>query len=743
MVVLLPGLFAVAPIPASAQEGAVRGLAGVVVDTSGAPVPGASVRCESGAGNIVRTEAGSDGRFTCPVGLTGRLGVAASAAGFAPAYRIVVLAPGSDPGDVRLILHPGPLAETVSVTAAAGPDQLDVPASVSVVTSAQLATAPGGAVDDVLRATPGFSLFRRSTSRVANPTTQGVTLRGISASGGSRTLVLADGSPLNDPFGSWVYWNRVPRAAIDRVDVVRGAAGDIFGADALGGVIQISTFGPGRTRLRGALDAGSHATIRGSVFASRAWRSFTVAGAGEGVDTSGVRVVAPEARGPVDVAAFADYWTGFVSVARTAPAWRADVRAGIQTEDRENGTPMQRNGTDWRQVTVSAAGPAAGGLWQVRGRGGRQSYSQTFSAISAGRDAERLTTEQEIPAEFAAGSAHWARPIGHLALLVGVEGRRTSAEVREFRHSVAGAVSGPFVSGASESTWSVLARLSLAPRSSVSVNVGVRTDFWRSDPTGATGSPHEAAFTSPRLSIAWRPHAALAAHASGYRAFRTPTLNERYRGFRVGNVITNPNPLLGPERLTGGETGLLFTHRTGSVRVVGFATTLNDAITNVTLLSTPAQILRERRNTDTVRAAGVELEAVWRAHPYFSVTGLASVTASRFAEAPAMPALEGNRIPQVPRYQVGVGATWAHPRVATFVADVRALGSQFEDDQNTLTLRSSVVMDVSGSRPLSRTTFLVAAVENVLNAEYDVGRTPVRNVGWPRTFRIGLRVSLP
>jgi len=45
--------------------------------------------------------------------------------------------------------------------------------------------------------------------------------------------VLADGVPLNDAFGSWVYWNRVPLAAIDRVEVVRGATGDLYGADAL------------------------------------------------------------------------------------------------------------------------------------------------------------------------------------------------------------------------------------------------------------------------------------------------------------------------------------------------------------------------------------------------------------------------------------------------------------------------------------------------------------------------------
>jgi outer membrane cobalamin receptor len=74
---------------------------------------------------------------------------------------------------------------------------------------------------------------------VANPTTQGVSLRGAGASGSSRTLVLSDGLPLNDPFGGWVYWDRIPRASIDHIEVVRGGSSDLYGSDALSGVINV------------------------------------------------------------------------------------------------------------------------------------------------------------------------------------------------------------------------------------------------------------------------------------------------------------------------------------------------------------------------------------------------------------------------------------------------------------------------------------------------------------------------
>ena len=148
------------------------------------------------------------------------------------------------------------------VTASRGTERLATAGSMTAVSSAEILNSGAGALDDALRSTPGFSLFRRSSSRVSNPTTQGVTLRGVSGSGASRTLVLADGVPLNDPFGSWVYWNRVPQAAIDRVEMVRGATGDLYGADALGGVVQVLTFAPGHTRLRFTAEGGSLDTER-------------------------------------------------------------------------------------------------------------------------------------------------------------------------------------------------------------------------------------------------------------------------------------------------------------------------------------------------------------------------------------------------------------------------------------------------------------------------------------------------
>jgi len=102
-------------------------------------------------------------------------------------------------------------------------------------------------LDEALASVPAVSLFRRTTSLSANPTTQGISLRAIAPSGAGRTLVTLDGVPLNDPFGGWVLWSQLPTEALESLDIVRGAGAGPYGAGALTGVIQL------RERERGGV----------------------------------------------------------------------------------------------------------------------------------------------------------------------------------------------------------------------------------------------------------------------------------------------------------------------------------------------------------------------------------------------------------------------------------------------------------------------------------------------------------
>jgi outer membrane receptor protein involved in Fe transport len=722
-------LWFLAAVPAEAAR-----VAGVVVDSSGAPVPGATVT--AGPASMVT---GDDGQFDLANAPDGSVSIRVTAPGFAVATLTVE---GSTDG-ARVVLHPAALVDEVVVTASRGTERLSTAAGTTVLTSAELLNSAAGALDDALRNTPGFSLFRRSSSRVSNPTTQGVTLRGVSGSGASRTLVLADGVPLNDPFGSWVYWNRVPQAAVERVEIVRGATGDLYGADALGGVVQVLTFAPGRTRLRTTVDGGSHGTARFSGYGGTQRDAWSFDAAGEWLRTDGVPIVGEEVRGPVDVRADSDYVTGFLTGGYNPGPWHATLRLSGYSEERGNGTPVQVNTTDWRQLSGEAGGSAAGGAWLVRGSGGTQDYYQTFSAVAADRASERLTTEQTTPSSFGTVSGQWSRGLGPATLLAGAEARWTKATVEEIRYSITNVRTGPFFAGGNESLGALFGRASFVPREALTVVVGVRGDFWQSTPDDATLPTHTANFVSPRVSASYALTDEASLHAAVYRAHRTPTLNELHRGFRVGNVVTNPNPQLDPETLTGLEGGVLLTRGLVSTRVTAFWNELDGAITNVTIASTPALITRQRQNTDTVRAAGIELETDVRWNDYWTFGGLIGFTRSTFVDAPIQPALEGNRVPQVPSFQLGATATYVDPRGFTGAVQARVLGAQFDDDLNEFELGDFGVVDASATQELLRGLHVFAAVENLFDVDYDVGRTPIRTIGWPRTFRIGVRVFLP
>ena len=105
--------------------------------------------------------------------------------------------------------------------------------------------------------------------------------------------------------------------------------------------------------------------------------------------------------------------------------------------------------------------------------------------------------------------------------------------------------------------------------------------------------------------------------------------------------------------------------------------------------------------------------------------------------------IEDNRVPQVPLFQFGGSATYVDPRGFTGAVQARILGAQFDDDLNNLELGAFGVVDLSASQVVMDGVHVFLAIENLFDKEYDIGRTPVRTVGWPRSARIGVRLFLP
>jgi outer membrane receptor protein involved in Fe transport len=717
-------------------------LSGTILDPSGAPVPDASVRLEASGATIAEFRTGNDGRFEFPGASSPALRIVVTASGFAPATE---MAP-AEGRPIQITLQPAPFFEAVNVTSS----RTDVPradptATVTVISSAELLTNAAVTLDDALKAVPGFTLFRRTSSRASNPTSQGVALRGIGGTAQSRSLVLADGVPLNDAFGGWIYWNKVPQVVIDRIEVQRGSGSDLYGADAVGGVVQLLTLRPVRPTGRALLEGGELGSARVSLFGggrTRAWRYST---GGEWftfdgyipVSTAQDPGIAP--RGPIDSKLGSTHRSGLASIGYIAAnGWRVDMTGNVYDEHRKNATPASINSTASNQASGEVAGGVGGGLLSVRGFGGTQRYRQTFSTVNATRTAETLTRDQHIPTTAAGLGGQWFRAWGRHALLVGAEGRYVEGTSLETPYAQ-GRPLADTETGGIERLGSAFVQDTFRVNDRLTLAIGAHGDGWQST-SKVTGNDTSSGSFNPRASASYRVgESGVTVRGAAYHGFRAPTLNEFYRTITVGSTLTRPNEALSPERLTGGDLGVLFSRGRTSARVTGFWNVLDEAITAITLSSTPQQIVKQRANADTVRASGIEVETDIRVRPSLSVAFATGIVSSRFKGTTE---LRDKRVPQVPAYNVGLNIRY-NPHAWTASAQLRVTGSQFEDDQNVYTLRRATVLDVFAGRILAGKVTAFVAVENLLDATYDVGRTPILTTGLPRAARTGVLITLP
>ena len=733
----------------AAQQEPVK-ISGVVSDQNGAAIANASVEFAAN-GNTTRTATDLSGNFTVLSSETyGTLLISS------PGFSSVKIKVTTTNETLRIRLYPAGVMERIVVSTSNEIDERIpiTPVSQFNLGPREIEAAGALTIDDVLRQVPGFSLFRRSGGLTTNPTAQGVSLRGVGASGASRAVVLLDGVPLNSPFGGWVYWNRVPRVHIDNVSVQNGGISNLYGSAALGGVVNISSKKSSTSSLDFEASAGNKGTGATSFSGGKVLGDWAIFASGQALHTDGYVLVPENQRGSVDTAAGTGDLSGSVTISNAAHGYTF-LRLSSFGESRHNGTLIQVNDTRISAIDIgfdsssSQIAPIS-----LRLYGSSETFNQNFTAVAADRNSELLTNRQRNPSQQAGFVFQVTPRLGHHQVLnVGVEGREVRGHSAEttFNNSRITA----FVdAGGRQRSFGVFA--------SDSVYIGSwqfgfagRLDRWRnsrgfSNRTPVIGTPvfnvfqdrSETAF-SPRVWVMKRFDKGVEVGASAYRAFRAPTLNELYRNFRVGNVVTNANADLRAERLTGGEAGIGFERFSGRLFVRGnvFWSDINDSIANVTLSTTPALITRQRQNLGAIRARGIELSAVTKFERHWEISGEYLLTDSTVLRFPANRSLEGLMVPQVPRHQLNFQVTYARARwlIGT---QARFVSRQFDDDLNTLPLRRFFTVDAEASRSLSERVRLFVAVQNLTGSRYEISSTPVFTVGPPVLVRGGIRVSL-
>ena len=653
---------------------------------------------------------------------------------------------------VLVLVAPARADETIEITDLRAPRlPSDDPAAVSVLERSDIERTPLVTTDDVIRLVPSVAMFRRSSSLTADPTSQGLNLRGVGPSAVARALVLRDGIPLNDPFGGWVYWRAVPTGSIERIEIQPSGA-TLFGNFGLGGAVGISS----RSILQRSVEAsalgGSFGTFRGAVRGTERIGDLGIEVDAERLRSDGFVPISEEDRGAVDHAAASEHVSAGLRLEHERGGSRLGAFGRVFDEDLDAGTQFTTAGV--RTLTYGAS-------WQVtQGRqrvdvtafAGHQQFDQTRARVTPDRASAALSSAQETPSNNQGASAMWTRRLGAKhTLQLGADAMRVSGTATD-RITPAMVTDEAVVeraAGGEQRFLGVFAQDSIQATSSLELGAAVRIDGWQqrdgerriaraSGETMTTGfDDRNELQLSPRLGALYHVDGQLAMRGSVYRAFRAPTLNELYRPFQVGTVLTAANADLAPEILWGGELGPQVIAGTLVARATAFYNRMTDPITNATL-ATPAPdgAMRMRQNLGRARVAGLQLEASWRPREAWVLTGGYTCVDAKVTEGPEE--LVGKRLAQDPKHRATGSIGFDDRAIGTFAAEVRYVSRQFEDDLNTLPMGGVVLVDLLARRHVAYGISAFASAINVFDRRYIVGRAGVDTIGQPRTILVGL-----
>ena len=568
-----------------------RHLEGIVLDQQALPVPGAQIVVTQQHGSLRKTAVSTTAQFRIDGLVPAIYEVRVAAPGFALKIETVDLRTAQETTlDIRL--EPGRVSEQV------------------IVTPARIEQALGRRARQCLgagqRRNPAVARRRGRRCPASDSDVQPLPphqqpllpsdLAGRVASRdraerhrAARSCCIDD-VPFNDPFGGWVYWTRVPLMSVDRIEVVDGSNSSLYGNYAMGGVINIATSQPARRTIEFKPQYGSNGSPKFDLFASDRWNKVGVAVEGSIFNTDGYPVVAASERGPIDNNATVDFRNVSAKVDYT-PTDRisAFFRGGYFTEDRVNAKVGEVNDTRWTTASggVRIRLPDESNL-QARVFVDNQNVPQHFLAVTnptTTRNLVRLATDQNVPVNGVGGMAQWSKTLGgvprvqrghRLALgrwrQRGGCVRRRQSPPSSWASTQTATLTTQRVSGGTQQSFGAFVQDIFTPAPKVAITLSARVDRWRNydahnlETTVATGLPtannkpslpdKDDTVVSPRVAAIFHATDQVSVWGDFGLGFRAPTLNELYRQFSVGAVLTRPNDQLGPERLRGGEIGV-------------------------------------------------------------------------------------------------------------------------------------------------------------------------------------------
>ena len=633
-----------------------------------------------------------------------------------------------------------------------GLDQSKMLAAYSAITMVRDRTAgsASGRIEDVLGNLAGLQQFRRSDSRSANPTAQGVTLRGLGGNASSRTLVVLDGVPVTDPFFGHVPFSALPWERLDRVTLIRGGGVGAFGAGAVAGTIDMVSANPAGLPLAEgavALNDRGDSELSGSLNPRLGSGYAVISGRwdrGQGFWTTPLAQ-----RVPASVRARFDSWS--TSLRAVVPV-SGDVELQAKVLAYDDHRTLRFTGADSTQSGQDASLRLVGrGDWQFDVLGYVQ--ARDFSNVVISSTTFRKTLDQRTtPSTGLGGKFELRPPLGEdLALRLGVDWRRANGEMFETAfNSGTGAVTALRRAGGTNDDLGFYLEhdRQIGP---LRLTGSARLDRWRVA-DGHFEQRNAAGVVTTTSSFADRSGwdlslrggalidaaPGLTLRGSVYNGLRQPTLNELYRPFVVFPVNTRANAALENEQLFGFEGGFDLKLGGFEFQATAFDNRIDRAIANVTI----GPNLRERRNVDAVHSRGIELAAKLKRGRLSWDSTLSLLDAQVEGSGPSA-ALDGKRPAQVPVFALSTTLAWRPAAGWMLAGTLRHSSSQFEDDLETDRLPAQTTFDAIATVPLSPRFSLVLRGEN-LTGETIITRNQAGSIdlGTPRTVWVGLRISI-
>jgi vitamin B12 transporter len=562
--------------------------------------------------------------------------------------------------------------DLVVVTAARLPQPLDAAlSSVTVIRRADIERAQARTLEELLAGVEGLAIAGGGgLGKVTS-----VFVRGAES---DHTLWLVDGVRIGSVTTGTPALQDLPLDTIERIEIVRGPRSSLYGADAIGGVVQIFTRRGRDARPSLRVTGGSNGTLQASAAAGlgseRAWADLQATR----LQTDGINACLglpfPPGGGCFTSEPDDDAYRN------TAVNLRAGLRLG-EAVVAEAFVQRAEGSTEFDGSFTNAADIVN----EVTGLRVTATLSSGWStSLQAGRSRDEATS-------FLNGAQASV-----------FDSRRDSATWQnEFDAGTAGRI----VAGvdwlddraASSTRYVVDSRRNLAAFAQYATRLG-RHDL----EVAARLDDNEQFGSNATGSLGWGMGLApgLRAYASVGNAFKAPTFNELYFPF-FGN------PALEPERAVSVEAGLKHTTTWGRWTLAAFASDVDDLIAFDSRTFLPANLTR-------AALRGVDGSLAWRGGPWTLEQSLTLLDARDRGTT----STRGNELARRPRVSGRTTLGWSGPAVG-LAASVQFAGRRYDDLANARRLGSYAVVDLTGSWRASSTLELQLRVANLADRRYE------------------------